>query len=396
MFLLLRQKIANELKKSGYRVISPLRVPLGWIDIGVFGRKNLGIDIFEGNYESCVERLSSRSFSRTFVIGDCEICEQLTLVQDYLGVKFGDCVISCWEKASIKPESIDEVSFRTRAIEDTLAFLYVVGEIYEDKLDEYKFKPLKFVVSDLKRFGFATSHSRPKIGPKYFLSLTSDGVSISKKIITRRVITQEKKLRKLADNPLIYLIAIGISPCLSISKTGFEVEDLNFKSFLKVMNTFPLDLVNYIANPSIRWNFSLNPKLLISHFLVKTALNSDAVALAEKLSRMGLAYKVKVYTPFGDEMCEEYRIARECVEALLKFSYASISEELLSEFMSVSYPLFSKDVHPIIEFCKHHLEKAEKAGVCRITGSKVIIYDNFEKYARVKLSKIMESVLKSF
>ncbi|WP_202320106.1 hypothetical protein [Archaeoglobus neptunius] len=370
MYLSLRERIADELRRVGYRVLSPFRVPLGWVDLFI-PRKRIGIDIYAGSYESCVERLLSYPFRDIYIIGDCEGCISLEDFCRHFGV----------EMPEMEEEKLDNPSSYVKAIEDALAYLYIAGEVYEKDI---RYRPLEITLADLKRLGFAVSSSKPKLKPEMFLSLTHDGYIAAKKIVGRRILRAEKKLNEMACK-LSYVIALGISQTLRVKERFDMPEDCSLKSLLVFMKKLPVEDLNVGDG---------HPKALFCNFLVNSVLNEEAVKLVKKLNRMGLAFKIKTYSPYGHEMGEEYRVAREAVEALLKFSHHEISRDVTGEFLAVTYPLTHADVHPILGQAQMHLATAEKAGVCRIDGSKIILSEKFPEYARVRLAMLAEKVIK--
>ncbi len=371
MYLHVREALAESLRKSGYRVISPMKVPLGWVDIAIRG-KSIGIEIFAGCYESCVERLSSYPFRKVYVVGDCEGCESLDAFCELFGLQI--------PKIDESPPE-HESSMTAKAVMDALAYLYIAQEVYEGCID---FKPLQLVLPDLKKYGLATSSSRPKFKPKFFVSLSRDGYRAAKKILAERITLFEKKLRKLAS-PLAYVIALGISHELKLRENP-SPEGYSLQALLSYMNSAQVETM--ISRRE-------HPKVMLCEFLVKSALNREAVKLAEELCKMGLAVKIKSYSPFGDEMGEEYRFAREAVETLLKFSYAEFSSDVLAEFLAAAYPLISSDVYPILKFCREKLIRAEKLGVCRLDGVKLVKSEKFDDYAKVRLAMVVEKVIEA-
>ncbi len=365
MFLRLREEIAKGLRSSGVRVITPYKVGIGWVDLAI-PRKRMGVDILDGSYESCVERLTSHPFR------DVRIIDENSL--DEFCKEFG---------VSIKvdeEEMLDSPTAYVKAIEDALAYLYITGEVYEKEID---YKPLNTTLPDLKRFGYAISHSKPKLNPEMFVCLTHEGYKAAKKVVLRRVEMFEKRLRKLSD-PEGYIIALGMSAGLKVSKAA-EVDDYDLKSLLSFMRG--------LSEEKIKIDTSLHPKVAFCRFLIDTVLNRKAVKLAKTLNKLGLAFKVRNYSPFGHYLGEEYRIAREAVEALLKFSYAEIPENCLKEFLALTYPLSHSDVYSIMSYSREFLRNAEKSGVCRLDGSKIILSDRFIDYAKVRLAMLVEKVI---
>lgn len=371
MYLDLRNKLADCLRRAGYRAISPFKVPIGWVDIAIL-RKRIGIDIFAGSYESCVERLTSYPFREIYVIGDCEGCISL----EEFCKSF---------KIEIPSESFEELgnpSMQVKAIEDSLAYLYIAKEIYEKDIS---YSPLKTSITDLKMLGFVTSSSKPKLNPEMFASLTHEGFAAAKKVVLRRIMKNKEELKRLAENPRNYIIALGISESLTVRSIHEKPEDYSLKSLLNFMKKFPLEEMGYTNEA--------HPKTLLCQFIVNSVLNDDAIELVRKLGKMGLAFRLKSYTPYGYEMGEEYRVAREAVEAILKFGYAEIPRELVGEFLATTYPLTHSDIYPILNQAGQHLFKAEKEGFCRITGTKITLEEKFAEYARVRLAMVLEKII---
>lgn len=366
MFLRLREEIAKSLKSSGIRVVSPYKVGIGWVDLAI-PRKRVGVDILDGSYESCVERLTSHPFR------DVRIIDENSL--DEFCKEFGVSI-------KVDEERLDSPTAYVKAIEDALAYLYITGEVYEKEID---YRPLNTTLPDLKRFGYAISHSKPKLNPEMFVCLTHEGYSAAKKVVLRRVEMFEKRIRKLSG-PESYIIALGMSAGLKVSKAA-ELNDYDLKSLLSFMRV--------LNEEKIKIDTSLHPKVAFCRFLIDTALNEKAVKLAKTLNRLGLAFKVRDYSPFGHYLGEEYRIAREAVEALLKFSYAEIPENCLKEFLALTYPINHSDVYSIMSYSGEFLRNAEKSGVCRLDGSKIILSDRFIDYAKVRLAMLVEKVIGS-
>ncbi len=390
-FLLCRNGLSEYLRERGYRVVSPFRVPVGWVDIAAFKRgESVGIDFYGGNFESCAERLSSHPFTTGHIVGECEFCE---------GVIEGYDVLSGIRRAEEEVEGIreryDDVSMETKAVEDSIAFLYIAGEIFEDKIEEYDFKPLVTSLPELKKYGFVVTHSRPKIGRRDFVTLSKDGVDVARRIILSRLVKFEDRLERMSENPLTYLLSLGITASMSVAESGFYSDercDGSLKSILMAMNNFSIESYHF---PCEYKGFTFNPKFLFAHFLVSTVLNGDALLMAKELSRMGLAYEVKDYTPFGDEVGRRYAVAKEALEVLMKFSYTHVDPELLNEFLAIVYPTQSSDVYPVIHRCREYFRKAEKVGVCKLRGSKIELMHDFEKYAKIRLSIIASKFLDS-
>jgi len=371
MYLDLRTKLADHLRRASYRVVSPFKVPVGWVDIGIL-RKRIGIDILAGSYESCVERLTSYPFREIYVIGDCEGC---TSLEEF-------CKSFKIEVPSESFEELGNPSMQVKAIEDSLAYLYIVREVYEKDIS---YNPLKTSIADLKMLGFVTSSSKPKLKPEMFASLTHEGFAASKKVVLRRIMRNEEELRKLAESPRNYIIALGISESLAVRSIHEKPEDYSLKSLLNFMKKFPLEEMGYTNEA--------HPKTLLCQFIVNSVLNDDAIEFVRRLSKMGLAFKIKSYTPYGYEMGEEYRVAREAVEAILKFGYAEIPREVIGEFLAATYPLRHSDIYPILNQAGQHLFKAEEEGLCRIDGTKITLGEKFSEYARVRLAMILERII---
>lgn len=344
MNFLLREEIAKKLKKR-FRVVSPFKVGIGWIDIAILGKESVGIDFCE-NYESSVERLNSFPFHRKTIVGDGENCERL----EEFCKKF-DVEIPCFVPF--------ESSLSLKKLEDSIASLYIAKE----SLDNGSYE-------DLKILGFASSYSRQKIEPKFFVTLTSDGFSIAKKIIYSRIYAKEKELRKFA-NPLNYLIALGVSNSLSLKPEDIEsAEDL--KSLLFLCKKMP---------PNAFITGSNHPKVAFCEFLSKSVLNKKAVALAEKLREFGLAIEHKLYSPSGEFIWEEYRFAREVIEFLIKSSFYSIENDILSDFISLMSVMQKRP--EIIE--GESLKRAKEIG---LRNEK-----DFESFARIRISILVEKAL---
>ncbi|KUJ93554.1 MAG: hypothetical protein XD40_1261 [Archaeoglobus fulgidus] len=362
MFLRLREEIARNLRNSGVRAVSPYKVGIGWIDLAI-PRKRIGIDILDGSYESCAERLSSHPFRDVIIVDSVEeFCKEFGI-----------------PAPELNDEELEAPSAYVKAIEDALAYLYITGEVYEKEID---YRPLNSTLPDLKRFGYAVSYSKPKLNPQMFVCLTHDGYTAAKKVVLRRVELFEKRLRKLST-PENYIIALGMSAGLKVFKTA-DLEDYDLKSLLSFMRK--------LSEERFAVDEALHPKTALCRFLVDTALNGKAVKLAQTLSKLGLAFKVKKYSPFGHYLGEEYRIAREAVEALMKFSFAEIPRDYLREFMALTYPLSHSDIYPILSYSGDFLRKAEESGVCRLEGSKITLNEKFVDYAKVRLAMLVEKI----
>ncbi|MFN3384605.1 MAG: hypothetical protein ACK401_06900, partial [Archaeoglobaceae archaeon] len=241
-----------------------------------------------------------------------------------------------------------------------IASLYIAKEAFDDGSYE-----------DLKILGFATSYSRSKIEPKFFVTLTREGFTIAKKIIYSRLFAKERELRKLA-NPLNYLIALGISSSLSIKAGDVESAE-DFKTLLFVCKKIPLSA--FITN-------SNHPKVAFCEFLSNSVLNEKAVALAEKLREFGLAIKHRLYSPSGDFIWEEYRIAREAVEFLIKSSFYRIEVAILDDFVSLVSAIQKKA--ELID--GESLRKAKDMNLLSDEKS-------FEDFARVRIAMLIERAL---
>lgn len=345
MKFLLREEIAKKLKKR-FRTISPFKVGVGWVDIAILGKESIGIDFCE-NYESSVERLNSFPFHEKIAIGECENCEGL----EEFCKKF---------EIEISEFAPFEASLSLKKLEDSIASLYIAKE----ELDNGSYE-------DLKILGFATSYSREKIEPKFFVTLTRDGFSIAKKIIYSRIFAKEKELRKLS-NPLNYLIALGVSNSLSLKQENIEgTSDL--KSLLFLCKKIPLS--SFITS-------SNHPKVAFCEFLSKSVLNEKAVELAEKLRKFGLAIKHNLYSPSGEFIWEEYRFAREAIEFLIKSSFYSIENEILNDFFSLVSAIQKRP--EVID--GESLRKANEMGLLRNEKS-------FEEFARIRIAMLVERAL---
>lgn len=377
MYLYLRERIADRLRKAGYRVLSPFKLPLGWVDMAILGKSRIGVDFYNGVYESCVERLTSYPFRDIYILGDCDGCIPLEDFCKEFGIKM------CYEENNPEEQSIEleNPSIQVKAIEDGLAYMYIAKEVYEKDIE---YRPLKTSIGDLKMLGYVISSSKPKLKPEMFASLTHEGYTAAKKVIYRRIMRNRKKLEKLASNPKNYLIALGISESLAV-KRKYDSVDVNFKSLLQFMKKFPLE--------DEIFRTEAHPKVQLCEFMVNSALNGDAVELAEELRKMGLAFRIKSYSPYGYEMGEEYRIAREAVEMLLKSGYSEIPGDITGEFLAVTYPMKHSDIYPILNHAGKYLMNAEKMGVCSINGTKIRIGEKFAEYARVRLAMLMEKII---
>uniref|UniRef100_A0A7J3M122 Uncharacterized protein n=1 Tax=Archaeoglobus fulgidus TaxID=2234 RepID=A0A7J3M122_ARCFL len=345
MNFLLREEIAKKLKKR-FRVISPFKVGIGWVDIAILGKELVGIDFCE-SYESSVERLNSFPFHEKIIVGNCEDCERLDEFCKSFDIE--------------TPEFVPfESSLSLKRLEDRIASLYIAKEVLDDGSYE-----------DLKILGFASSYSRHKIEPKFFVTLTRDGFSIAKKIIYSRLLAKEKELRKLA-NPLNYLIALGVSNSLSLKPENFESAN-DLKSLLFICKKVPLSA--FITS-------SQNPKVAFCEFLSKAVLNEKAVALAEKLMGFGLAVKNRLYSPSGEFIWEEYRFAREVIEFLIKSSFYRIEDEILNDFISLVSAIQKRA--EVIE--GESLRRAREIGVLHNEKS-------FEDFARIRVAMLVEKAL---
>lgn len=198
MFFELREELVKKLKKCN-RVVSPFKVGIGWVDIAILGKESTGID-FCINYESSVERLNSYPFKKKLLIGDG-----------------GD--LSCEEICKIygiELREFFESDITLKRIEDAIAFLYMAKEVLEE---EKRFEELKIL-------GYATSYSRAKIEPTFFLSLTSDGYRVAKKIIYSRISAKNRELLRISS-PLSYVLALGVSRTLTFKPESYkETRDL--------------------------------------------------------------------------------------------------------------------------------------------------------------------------
>ncbi len=347
MEFLLRDEIAKGLKKK-FRVISPFKVGIGWIDIAILGKESIGIDFCE-NYESSLERLNSFPFQERMMVGNCSECVRV----EELCKKFG---------VEIRNFEPFESSLSLKKLEDSIASLYIAKEAFDDGKYE-----------ELKILGFATSYSRSKIEPKFFVTLTREGFVIAKKIIYSRILAKEKELRKLV-NPLNYLIALGASTSFSIKSENVEnAEDL--KTMLFVCKKIPLSA--FIAN-------STHPKVAFCEFLLNSVLNKRSLLLAKKLRDLGLAIKHKLYSPGGDFIWEEYRIAREAIEFLIKSSFYKIEKEILDDFTSLVSAIQKRA--ELID--GESLRKAKDMGLLNDEKS-------FEDFARVRIATLIERALKN-
>lgn len=347
MNFLLREEIAKKLKEKKFRVVSPFKVGIGWVDIAILGKESIGID-FCINYDSSLERLNCYPFRRKIVIGDCKGCERLEEFCEHFDI----------EVPTFVPV---ESSLSLKKLEDNIASLYIAREALDDGIYE-----------DLKILGFASSYSRQKIEPKFFVSLTSDGVSIAKRIIYTRMFAKERELRKLAS-PLSYLIALGVSSSLSLKPEKIEsAEDL--KSTLFVCKKIPLSA--FITS-------SIHPKVAFCEFLSKSVLNEKAINLAEKLREFGLAIKHKLYSPSGEFIWEEYRFAREAIEFLVKSNFYSIDDEILRDFVSLVSAIQKR-----AELVNgESLRRAKEIGLLKDEKS-------FEDFARVRIAMLVDKVLR--
>ncbi len=382
-FLFNRKALAESLKKAGYRVVSPFKVQIGWIDIAVFGRMSIGLDFYAGNLDSCIERLNSYPFKDRKVIGFCSNCKSLESIYSYFNLDYDKRIQT---SSSISENIIDELpSTKAAAILGAVAFIYMAKEIFKDRVDDYSYKNLGILLPELSYWNLITESSISKIKPKYFVSLSRDGYRLAEEVIRHRISRSEKKLKKLAKDPISYVLAVGLSRELRVVDIGLKPEDYSFKSLMKFMSSVPIEFMNVFK--------AENPKAQVCEFLTKTVLNSKAIDLAKELMNMGLAVKVKTYSPYGEEIEEEYRFAREAIEVLLKLSYASIDEELINEFLALVYPLFNYDVYPILNNAKEYFIKAKEAGVCEFDGYRLRIFESFEKYARLRLPEVIEKIM---
>ncbi|MEM1578161.1 MAG: hypothetical protein QXN34_03235 [Archaeoglobaceae archaeon] len=352
MIFELREELAKKLKK-GNRVVSPFKVGIGWVDIAILGRESTGIE-FCINYESSLERLNSYPFKKRILIGDG-----------------GD--LSCEEicKAyGIEQREFFESNITLKRIEDAIAFLYMAKEVLED---ENTFEELKIL-------GYATSYSRAKIEPTFFLSLTNDGYRVAKKIIYSRISANEKKLFQISS-PLSYVLALGISRTLTFKPECYE-EARDLKSLLALYRR--ISETNFLIPQG-------NPKTMLCEFLVKTVLNCEALKLAEKLCNLGLAVKVKLYSPSGDYLWDEFRFSREVIEFLIKSNFFRVEDSILLEFNSLIHAV---QRHPEV-YETETIKKASEIGVCRIENGKLILKENFDEFARVRFAIIAEKILQT-
>lgn len=352
MNFVLREEMAKKLKKR-FRAISPFKVGVGWVDIALLGKESIGIDFCE-NIDSSAERLDSFPFHEKIIVGNCENCEKLEDLCEKFKIDFPNFVPY-------------ESSLSLKRIEDSIASLYIAKEVFEDS-DSYE---------ELKILGFATSYSREKIEPKFFVTLTSEGFSIAKRIIYSRLLANEKKLQKLA-NPTNYLIALGVSSSLSIKPENVEAEN-ELKSLLFVCKNLPES--SFISRSS-------HPKVAFCEFLTKSVLNKKAVTLAKSLQELGLAIKYEFYAPNGDFLWKEYRFAREVIEFLIKSSFYRIDDEVLRDFVSLKTAIQRKP--ETIE--GESLKKAEEIGLVKRKDPER--YEkNFDEFAKVRIALLVERAL---
>ncbi|MEM4747515.1 MAG: hypothetical protein QXW74_03275 [Archaeoglobaceae archaeon] len=346
----IRDEIARKLKKR-FRVVSPYKVGIGWVDIAILGKESVGIDFCE-NYKSSVERLNSFPFKEKIIIGNCTNCIDLQEFCKSYGINLDNF-------------ETFESTLSIKKLEDQIVFLYIVKEALDDGGFE-----------DLKTLGFATSYSRSKIEPKFFVSLTNDGYRIAKKIIYSRILAKERELRRLS-NPLNYLIALGVSNSLSIKPEGFP-NPCDFKSLLQLYRSLPINNF-HVTNG--------HAKVMLCEFLVKSALNKKAVELAERLCEMGLATKFHLYSPNGDFIWEEYKFSREAVEFLIKSSFFSIDESLLEDIVSL---LSAIQRRPEIKIGES-LKKAVELGL--LNPTKISFSPSLDEFIKVRIAILVEKIL---
>ncbi len=363
MFITLRNALAAGLRRKG-RVISPMKVPIGWVDVSF---KRCGIEIFDGCYESCFERLSSYPFRKIKIL-NCDGCESVEEFASKLGIK-----------VEVRGRRFAEMNLEAKTITDAIAYLYIVREVCDEHID---YAPLAALLPELKTYGLATSYSTSKLKPVFFTSLSREGYGIAKEVIAERVEMHENKLRRMSGG-VAYIVALGVSNSLSLRSIEAP-RDLDLKSMLSFMRKTEIP---HIA--------AEHPKTMLAEFLVATALNGHAVRIAESLVRMGLAAKLQTFSPYGEPVCHEYRFAREAVEALMKFGFAEVDRKTMAEFLAAYYPLFSRDVYPVMRYCGDELRRAEKAGVCEIRGTRIELKRGFEDYARVRLAMVVDRIRES-
>ena len=259
-----RQKIALALKNSGFRVKSPFKLPLGWIDVAAFKKESIGIDVCIANPSSSFKRLLSYPFKHRIIVDLTDknldesnatnfiIFEGLDDLQRYIEETFNSKVDF---EIDIPKEYLEFSKYfknygddvKLRGVLDALIFMYMSKEILEEKADDYYFKALKSLMPILKEFNLVVSSSKG-IKPKFHLAyLSFSGMKIAKSALIDRIMEKEKMLENLISKfgeKNVYIIFTAIQRDM-----GLRCEDLKHKSDMSFQNLLfrmrSIDTVSY-------------------------------------------------------------------------------------------------------------------------------------------------------
>ena len=406
-----RQKIALALKKSGLRVKSPFKVPLGWVDVAVFKKGYIGIDICIENIESSFKRLLSypfkngvvlnltdknvdASYDNFIVVNSLKELENLFEKNFKLNVSF-DVEI---QKDHVEFSKQFNNEMELRSILDSLIFLYICKEVLEEESDKYYFKALKTTVPKLKEFNLVVSSSKG-IKPKFhhsFLSL--HGLSIAKSALIDRLLQKEEFLKSLAKEfgSKIYIIftAIQRDSCLIYEHQNFgEKSDLQ-SLLLQMRNVDLYSLINRIVS----YKHSQNSLSIFCYIITYIALYNQAVEILRRLEHSGLASKVPVYSPYGIKLNEIYKVPAEVIDFILKISNADIDEDLVNETVVLS--LLLKTRLEEIEMLQNFGIPIDKIRqIKELLKEKDLVdkgnlKDSYENFLKIKLAMICEKILR--
>ncbi|RLI75041.1 hypothetical protein DRO97_04340 [Archaeoglobales archaeon] len=406
-----RQKIALALKRAGFRVKSPFKLPLGWIDVAAFKKDSIGIDLCISNTSNSFKKLSSYPFKYRIVLdlgNESEkqkryvVLANLDELKDFISETFDLDINFDVELPRAHVEFIKNYSkkdVKLGKMLNALIFMYASKEVLEEKMDEY-YKDLKALTPLMKMLNLVVSSSKETVRPRtHFMYLSLTGSRIAKSALIEKIMTKEQffnELIKKYGKEKIYIVFSAIQRDLSLKLDDVRSLEIKntYQNFLLKMRNVDIEP---IINKIVSHKYAQTSLSIFCYILTYTTLYDTAIKTMEELETLGLACKVPVYSPYGIQTGYEYRIPAEVVDYILKITNAEIDEDLINEIVILSLLLKIRineiEILQNIGIPLERIDEIKDMLVEKNLLDENKLKDSFKNFLRVKIAKTCEEIL---
>ena len=409
-----RQRIALALKNAGFRVKSPFKLPLGWIDVAAFKKDSIGIDLCISNQSNSLKKLSSFPFKYRVILDfggesnrkqkECVVSANIDELKDFISETFGLSVDFDIQYPKEHVEFVKNYSKEGDKLEkllNALIFMYVSKEVLEERMDEY-YADLKSLTPLMKMLNLVVSSTKKKVKPRtHFMYLSLAGLKIAKSALVEKIIEKEQFFNELIEKygiNEVYIIFSAIQRDLGLKLDDVKSMEIGgtYQDFLLKMRAIEMEP---IVNKIIRHKYAQTSLSIFCYILTHTILYNTAVKIMEELEAAGLACKVPIYSPYGIQTGYEYRIPLEVADYMLKITNAEIDEELVNEIVVLSLLLKIRlseiEILQNIGIPIEKIDEVKNLLVERNLLDESGLKDSFRNFLRVKIAKACESILNS-